>query len=167
MAFKIPLSADAVRIARSSTPGPDVLAYVWFHPNPSLRSSSMPSHTLCEMACDKLFHFRVGQKEKFSSWLRLLNLSSVIWHCFRQQVWGVMTFYYLWGNGPDFLLAFPIFLLILMPFRHILRNIFGPLPLYSATAIDQRGDNFIRCFQRAVTLCCVVFCQRKFLFCFE
>jgi hypothetical protein len=40
-------------------------------------------------------------------------------------VWGVMTFYYLWGNGPDFLLAFPIFLLILMPFRHILRNIFG------------------------------------------
>merc|ERR1719253_1252122 len=40
-------------------------------------------------------------------------------------VWGVMTFYYLWGNGPDFLLAFPIFLLLLMPLRHLLRSTFG------------------------------------------
>lgn len=59
-------------------------------------------------------------------------------------IWGVATFYYLWGNGPDFLLAFPIFLLCLMPVRHLLRNTFG---------VDARPTR-ARCATAAAAMLC-------------
>lgn len=42
-----------------------------------------------------------------------------------RAVWQIVTFYHIWGNGPDFLLTFTICLLLMMPFRSQLRNTFG------------------------------------------